>query len=148
MAQNPLVSQGTLNRLRGSVVCTDNPNLNVTAAFLGKEGIGLALEGETTLMLPTMTGVATSPEPYQMCSVSVHLLKTQQLSDLYKQRMETDSRIGDITVRPDASTLSAYPLTNCAIESVAPLNFAGQDAGFVVTIKGTYAINNSLWNAS
>jgi len=141
-----LVSQGTLNRLRGSVVIPDFPGLNVTAPFLGDGGIGLSLEGETTTMIPTLTGTTTSPEPYQMCSLTVHLLKTQSLSDSYKKQMETLALIGDVTVRPDAKTLSPYPLLNCAINSVAPLTFNGKDAGFLVTIKGYYQINNSLYD--
>ena len=141
-----LVSQGTLNRLRGSVVIPDFPGLNVTAPFLGDGGIGLSLEGETTTMIPTLTGTTTSPEPYQMCSLTVHLLKTQSLSDSYKKQMETLALIGDVTVRPDATTLSPYPLLNCAINSVAPLTFNGKDAGFLVTIKGYYQINNSLYD--
>jgi len=143
---NQLVSQGTLNRLRGSVVITDHPTLNITAPFLGDGGIGLTLEGETTTMIPTLTGTATSPEPYQMCSLTVHLLKTQPLSDSYKKQMEVLALIGDITVRPDAKTLSPYPLKNCAINAVAPLSFNGKDAGFLVTIKGYYQINSSLFD--
>ena len=139
---NPLVTQGTLNRLRASVVVPQAPELNVTAAYLGKEGISLALEGETTLYIPTMTGAVTSAEPYQMCSVSVNLLKTQFVANLYKQRMELLSTIGDIVVRPDASALGDYQIFNCAIRSVAELNMSGQDAGFRVTLGGYYNVNS------
>lgn len=145
MATNPLVAQGTLNRLRGSVVVPNFPELNVTAPYLGEAGIGLALEGVTTTFINTMTGAVTSPEPYMIAAVTINLLRTQQLSDLYKGQMEADARIGDITVRPDAATLSQYPFTNCAIESVAPLQINGKDAGFVLTLKGYYNINNNLW---
>lgn len=144
---NPLVQQGTLNRLRGSVVVADFPSLNVTAPYLGEAGISLALEGETTAFINTMTGAVTSPEPYMLASCVVNVLKTQALSDLYKQQMEADARIGQITVRPDTSTLGSYVLVNCAIESVAPMTFNGRDAGFAVTIKGYYNVNSNLWNA-
>lgn len=146
MATNPLVDQGTLNRLRGSVVLDDHAELNITAPYLGEEAIRLALEGEATTYINTLTGAVTSPEPYQVCTLTVNLLKTQSLSDQYKKQMETDSRIGNLTVRPDSSTLSPYPLINCAIESVRELSFNGRDAGYVVTIKGYYNINSSLWN--
>lgn len=143
---NPLITQGTLNRLRGSVIIPSHPELNITAAYLGKEGISLSLEGETTLYIPTMTGAVTSAEPYQMCSVSINLLKTQFVSNLYKQRQELLSTIGDITVRPDTSTLGDYPLFNCAIRNVAELSFNGQDAGYRVTLGGYYCINNLLFD--
>ena len=146
MATNPLVAQGTLNRLRGSVVWPAFPALNVTAPFLGQEGIGLTLEGETTVYLPSMTGAVRSGEPYQMIALSMNLLKTQALADAYKRKMESDSALGDGTVRPDASTLSPYPLVNCSIEGVRPLSFAGRDAGFVVSVKGYYLINSDMWN--
>lgn len=145
---NPLVSQGTLNRLRGSVFIIDFPELNVTAPYLGEAGIGLTLEGQTTTMIATLTGNATSPEPFQMATITVNLLKTQSLSDLYKTQIETDTLIGDVSVTPDSAALGDYYFTNCAIESVNPLSFNGKDAGYVVTIRGTYNINDSLWEAS
>jgi hypothetical protein len=142
---NPLVQQGTLNRLRGSVTVVTLPFLNVTAPFLGKEGIGLRLEGETTTYINTMIGAVTSPEPYQVCAVTIHLLKTQALSNLYKTQMEVLATIGDIVIRPDTSALSPYRLNNCAIANVEPLSFAGEDAGFRVTLRGYYLINASLF---
>lgn len=146
MATNPNVAQGTLNRLRASVLWTNFPALNITAPFVGEEAIRLAFEGESTVFIDTMTGAVTSPEPYLKVNVTAHLLKSQQLSDLYKQQMEQSSLLGDGIVRPDATTLSPWPITNCAIQSVRELNFNGKDAGYAVTIKGYYVINANLWN--
>lgn len=146
MASNPLIDQGTLNRLRGTVIVTNSPELNVTASFLDRAGISLALEGETTVQIPTLTGVVQSPEPYQLLAVTIALLKTQSLSNIWKQRMELNSNIGSIVVTPDASSLGTYVGNNCSIQSVSPLTFAGQDAGWVVTVKGVYNINNVLWD--
>lgn len=146
MAGNPLVDQGTLNRIRGSVTVTDLPELNVTAPFLGKAGISLALEGGSVVYLPTMTGAVTSPEPYMMCGVRVNLLKTQALSALYKARMELLSTIGNIVVIPDARTLPNYAVINSSIRDVAELSFNGEDAGYVVTLGGYYNINSGLFD--
>lgn len=146
MATNPQIAQGTLNRLRGSVVYSAFPALNVTAPYLGKAGITLALEGETTEFLPTMTGVVTSQAPYQMVGLTINLLKTQGLSNLYKAQFELSSLVGDVTVRPDTTTLGVYQLYNCALESVKELAFSGEDAGFVVSVKGYYLINSAMWN--
>jgi len=146
MASNPLVAQGTLNRLRGSVAVVDFPQLNVTASFLGKEGISLSLDGEATTYIPTMTGAVTSAEPYQMITLTVNLLKTQFVANLYKNQQETNSLLGDIVVTPDATTLGFYNLTNCSIRSVNELRFSGEDAGYVVTIGGYYLINSSAWS--
>ena len=146
MASNPLIAQGTLNRLRGSVVIPAFPQLNATAAYLNTAAIGMALQGQTVVMIPTLTGTVTSPEPYMMAAVTVNLLKTQGLSDLYKTQWEADARIGDFTVTPDASTLSPFLFKNGAIENVRDMSFAGNDAGMVVVLSGYYLINNNLWD--
>ena len=146
MSGNPLIDQGVLNRILGSVTWNNFPGLNVTAPFLDKEGINLRLEGESSLQHGTMTGLVQSPEPYMAISVVIALLKTQQLSDLYKAQMEDTALIGDGTVRPDAATLPVYPIINCAIQSVRELNFAGDDADFAVAIRGYYLVNSSLWD--
>jgi hypothetical protein len=146
MAGNPLIPQGTLNRVRASVVWPSFPNLNVTASYLGRQGIRLALDGESTLFIPTMTGAVTSPEPYMMITMTMHLLKSQNLAALYKAQMEDTALIGDGTVRPDAATLPVYPIINCAIQSVRELNFAGDDADFAVAIRGYYLVNASMWD--
>lgn len=145
---SPNISQGTLNRLKASLVLPAFPELNVTAPFLGKEGIGLAFEGDATTMIPQMTGTVTSPEPYQLATILVRLIRTQSLSDLYKQQMESSTLLGDITLRPDTVQpgLSPYSIINCAITHVGDLTFNGMDAGFGVSIKGTYPLNATLWD--
>jgi hypothetical protein len=145
MAGNPLIDQGVLNRLIGSVIINDAPSLNVTAPYLGKEGIRLNLEGDAVVYLPTMTGAVRSPEPYMMVSLRVSLLKTQNLADLWKRRQELDSFLGVIVVRPDATTLSPYTLLNCSIANVGELNFSGTDPGYGPTVKGYYPVNTSLY---
>ena len=144
---NPLIVQGSLNRLRASVVWNDFPSLNVTASYLGKDGITLALDGESTAFINTMTGAVTSPEPYQMITLTLNLLKTQGLAGLYKSQVETSALLGNGVVRPDSLALPAYDITNCAIESVRELKFSGEDAGFAVTVKGYYLVNSSLFDS-
>ncbi len=146
MAGNPLVPQGTLNRLRGSVIWNDFPSLNVTAPFLGRAGISLSLEGNTTVFLQTMTGAVTSQEPYMMFTATINLIKAQSFSDLYKQQWETSSQLGGGTIRPDASTLSPFQVLNCAIEGVGPMSFNGEDAGIGISLRGYYLVNQNLWN--
>jgi len=146
MAGNPQVVQGTLNRLRGSVVIPNHPELNVTAPYLGRGGISMAFEGETTTALPTMTGTVQSPLPYQMVTVTIALLKTQSLSSQWEAQRQTLSTIGDVTITTDTTSLGNYTLNNCAIDNVRELNFSGDDAGYTVTVKGYYQINSSLWS--
>lgn len=143
---NPLVDQGTLNRLIGSVSVPSFPALNITASYLGKEGINLALEGSATTHIEVMVGNVLSGEPYRMCSVTVELLKSQALADAWKRQEELLSLIGDITVRPDTKTLSPYQIVNCGIDGVRDLKFNGTVAGYAVMIKGIYRVNSSLFD--
>jgi hypothetical protein len=143
---NPLISQGSLNKLRASVVWSNFPSLNVTAPYLSKEGVRLSLQGETTLYMPTMTGAVTAQEPYMMIEVVIHLLKSQALANLYKQQMETNSLLGDATIRPDATALGPYQLVNGSIKSIRELDFSGENAVFAVTCGGYYLINSSLFS--
>ena len=82
---NPLVPQGFLNRVRGAVSVTDAPALNITASYLGKDAISMRPDGPATDIIPTLTGTVGSQAPYQQVTVTVHLLRTQGLSDSYKR---------------------------------------------------------------
>lgn len=144
---NPLISQGTINRLRAAVVIPTFPALNVTSAFLGEEGIRLAFEGDATLFINTLTGAVTSPEPYLLATLTINMLKTQALANAWKAQMETSALLGDLTIRPDATQLNPYQLTNCSMQSMKELNFSGKDATYGVMVKGYYIINNTLWNS-
>jgi hypothetical protein len=101
------------------------------------------------VFIDTMTGAVTSPEPYLRVNLRAHLLKTQNLSNLYKAQQELSTLIGDGVVQPDVTVgsgvLGPYQLTNCGIQSVDELNFSGEDAGYAVRLKGFYIINSSLW---
>lgn len=145
MATSPLVPQGVINRVRASVVVPLNSLLNVSASYLGADGISFTPTGKSVTYIRTLTGAVRSPEPYMMLEGSIHLLRTQVLSDLYKRTMETDSFLGDITVRPDSKQLSPYQYTNCSITGVETLRFNGTDAGFVIGIEGVYLSNANLF---
>lgn len=143
---NPNIAQGTLNRLVASVTWNDVPELNVIPSFLNRGGISLTLEGEATRYLPTMTGVVTSPEPYQMITLRINLLKTQQLAQSYDARRKLNSLLGTGTVRPDVTQgLQPFDILNCSIQSIGELNFSGEDAGYPVVISGYVSINSALW---
>jgi hypothetical protein len=143
---NPNVPQGTLNRLRGSVTVPSNTQLNVTAPYLGKDGISLSFDGAANTAIDTMVGLVQSPEPYQRVTMAIHLLKTQALAELWKSTVESNVLLGDITVKTDSSILAPYLISNCAVMNVNPLKFDGTDAGWIVMITGIYYINSDLWN--
>src|SRR5208282_4022215 len=145
---NPLIAQGSLNRLLASVVFSGNALLNVTSPFLAKEAIRIALEGKAAMQIPTLTGLVNSPEPYRIAIVTINLLKSQFLSVAFKQQEENNTSLGLITVIPDSITFIAtpYQFDSCVLEGVNELTFDGNVPGFQVTIRGRYNVNSSLWN--
>lgn len=142
---NPLIDQGQLNRLVASVVWPNYAVLNVTAPYLNKEAISLALEGNAAQLLETLTGAAISEEAYMPVTLTINLLKTQPLSGLYKSQMETDSNLGPCTVRPDSTILPPYDLSTMVISSVREQLYNGSQVGWVVTCRGIYYVNSALW---
>jgi hypothetical protein len=145
MAGNPLIDQGTLNRVIGAVSWTNYSALAVTAPYLGRDGIRLSLMGEATGVIPTMSGTVLSPEPYMQVELAINLIRTQSLAAAYKAQMESATPLGSCVVSPDAITLGTYTIHNCAIKAVRELPFNGQDAGWVVIIGGYYLINSTMW---
>ena len=146
---NPLIQQGVLNRLKGTITWNSFSALNVTPSYLAKAAIRLALEGEIASNLPTLTGTVPSPEPYVACSCVFALVKSQPFSDQYKQQWELNAVLGAGTVYPDINEgtgLGLFQLNNMVIANVAEMSFAGEDPAIVVTTRGYYLVNSALWN--
>jgi hypothetical protein len=144
---NPLVPLGNLNRLIASVTFATNTSLNVTAPYLGREGISLRFSDPATTPIKVMVGVVPSPEPYQTVAVMMHLVKTLALANSFKTAIETNTLLGDVTIRPDeVGGIGPYSISNSWIENVEALRFDGTDAGWSVTIGGIYYINSNLFN--
>lgn len=142
---NPLIQQGTLNRLLASVVYAQYPQLNVTASYLAREAISINFEGDTSLLIGTMTGAVTSPEPYTYGNVTMHILRTQALGDAYKKQIETATTLGSVNVYPDTTALSPFQLENCVLASIQDVTFDGNQAGLIVRLRGLYTINQALF---
>lgn len=142
---NPLIAQGSLNRILGSVIFNSNPSFNVTSPFLSREGIRLALQGQSTVYLPTMTGAVRSQAPYMMVECTINLLKSQALANQFKDQMEVDSFLGDMTVRPDSTTLNPYAIVNVSIQNVRELDFSGENAVYSIVMGGYYQVNGNLF---
>ena len=145
---NPQVQQGTLNRLLASVVYANFPQLNVTSSYLAREAISLAFDGDTSLLIGTLTSAVTSPEPYVYGTVTMHLLRTQALGNAYKTQIETNTTLGSVTVYPDSVALSPFQLNNCVLQVVQEMPFDGTQASLIIRLRGVYNINSTLFTAS
>lgn len=142
----PNVPQGQLNRIRAAWQIPAFPALNITSPYLGKRGLSMARNGPITTSLPTMTGAVQSPEPYQPVRITAELLKSQALAAAWQAQEQNNSLLGDTTLRPDATPLVPYYITNCALENVDELTFNGEVVGYVVHATGYYLINSFLFN--
>jgi hypothetical protein len=145
MAVNPLVAQGNLNRLRGSVVIPSYPSLNVTASYLSKRGVGMELVGDLTQFLETMTGHSTSPEPYVPADITISILKTQNLSALWIAQVQDTTVLGNVTVHTDTAAFPHFDFQNVAVTRINRFAFDGTDPTMEVTMRGIYILNQSLW---
>jgi hypothetical protein len=167
MANQQGIDQGVLNRISAYITFSAPPGnpfgtaLDVAAGCLGKEGIRMAFEGNATDYFPTMTGAVPSPVPYQICTLTVNLLKTQTLGLRYQAQFTQNTLLGQATVHPDvpaagsalsqtgASNMGINPYTiyNCVLESVRDMTFSGEDPLFVVTMKGYVQMNSILFSS-
>lgn len=147
MATNPLVQQGTLNRLRCSVVVPNESTLNVTSSYMGASFASVSFSEPFADLIGTATGAVTSPEPYVFGTITVGVLKTQALAGAWVAQAQTESAIGQVTIYPDSASYPPVTLDNCVIQSIEPAAFDGKDPVVRVTIRGVYYLNSSLWSA-
>ena len=145
MPSSPNVRQGNLNRLKGSIVIPDYPSLNITAPFLGKEGFSASFGAPATDRIPTMTGGVNSPAPYRPVAITIHLIKSQGLSQAWKDQEELNTLLGPITFRQDVANAAPWLFDNCSLDGVQSIVVNGMDAGYVIAIGGFYYINSALW---
>lgn len=143
---NPLIPQGSLNRVRGSVTFASFPNLNVTASYLGKEGISLHKNTDVTTQLPQMTGLVNSPEPYVTVLVTIHLIRSQALAKQYEDQQALNSVLGEARIVGDSSAMDDWQILNASILNVQEMKLDGTDASYVVSIGGYLPQNSALWD--
>lgn len=148
MATQTLVQQGTLNRLRCSVVVPSQQALSVTSAYMGTGFASVAFTEPFSELLGTATGAVTSPEPYVFGTITVNILKTQALSASWVQQSQAQSSLGQVTIYPDSAAYPPVTLDNCVIQGIEPTAFDGKDPVVRVTIRGVYYLNSDLWAAA
>ncbi len=142
---SPLIPQGTLNRALTSVSVVDFPELNVTSGYFGVKVARITFEGDTSDYIPTLTGAATSPRLYQICTITMYLNKSQGLSAQWEQQRLTNSVIGDVSVVTDSPVMPSYYLENCILQNVSDLDLTGESNDYPVMIKGTYPVNGQIF---
>ena len=143
-----LVQQGTLNRLRASIVIPGNPTLNVNADHLGPEGINFDFEGAATDFPPTMTGFVTSAAPYVGVMIRVQMLRTQGIAGAWQQQFQQSTVLGTVKIHTDVTITGVSSLTfrETAVRRLPPFRMDGRDPYYPVELFGAYLINADLLN--
>ena len=142
---NPLVAQGTLNRLRASVTIPGNSSLNITPPYMSKRFVTVTFDEDLDMLIPTATGGVTSPEPYVMATVTVGLLRTQSLATSWQNQALANSDIGGVSIFPDTTAYGEIDLVNCIIRHIDPGPYDGTNPEVTLTLRGIYYVNNNLW---
>lgn len=146
MATNPLVQQGTLNRVRCSVVLADFPSLNITSSYMGKSFATITFEGDMVEQEETGTGVVTSPNPYVMATVEVNLLRTQGLAASWLNQLQATGVLGNCEIHSDTSAFPSITINDTVIRQMNPGAYDGRDPVVKLMLRGVYYVNNDLWN--
>jgi hypothetical protein len=140
------VPQGVLNRLRCNIVVPNNPALNITAPYMGKNLARIAFSGKFVTKEPTATGYVNSPEPYVMASISVELLRPQPLSGAWVAQAQLYGIIGPVTIYSDSSNFPELTSYETSIGDLDPGAFNGMDPVVRLTLEGKFPANSQLWN--
>ena len=146
MASNPLIAQGTLNRVRCSIVVPNYPALNVTSPYMGASFASFDFSGPFSQLIPTGTGAVNSPEPYVEGTITVALLRTQALANAWLQQAQTLSDLGAVTIHSDTAAFPANTIYTTIIQDFNPGAFDGRDPVVRLVLRGIAYMNNDLWS--
>ncbi|MHB8914737.1 MAG: hypothetical protein ACYC4K_02870 [Thiobacillus sp.] len=142
---NPMVAQGTLNRLKASVTFPNLSGLNITSPYMSKHFVTVSFDGDFDNLIETATGGVTSPEPYVMATVSVGILRTQALASQWLVQAQAISDIGEMSVFSDTAAFPEIDLHNAILKHFDTGTYDGTDPVVKLTFKGIFYANNNLW---
>ncbi len=146
MATNPMVPQGSLNKVRAHIVVPNFPTLNVSPSYMGEDGFSLEMDEDFVRQIKTQTGLVNSPEVFVEATCTINLLRTQALSLQWMQQAENTAQIGRIVAHSDSAAFTGRTVHNCSILKVVPGRMNGTTATVDATLRGAYYVNNSMWS--
>lgn len=147
MATNPLIAQGTLNRVRCHIVVPALTALNITASYMVKNFATISFDDAFSDQIPTGTGIVNSPAPYVLASISVGLIRTQSLALAWLNQVNATAILGDVVVHSDTAAFPSITVNNASILHIQPGPYDGMDPTVQLALRGIYYTNNDLWNA-
>jgi hypothetical protein len=142
---NPLIQQGTLNRIRASITFSSFTSLNISSSNMGKSFCSVSFDDPFTDQIGTATGIVNSPAPWVFSTVSVSVLKTQALGSAILTQIGLNTALGTTNVYPDSAAFPTIQVSNASIIGFNPAAYDGTDPTISVTIRGVYYPNSNLW---
>jgi hypothetical protein len=143
--QNPGIARGVLNRVRCSVVVPNFPALNIIPANMGRSLARISFSDNLVNQIPTGTGLVNSPEPYIRATITIALLRTQQISASWFAQILQDSNIEEATIYSDTSVFPPIALQDVVANHIDPGPFDGTNPDFTLILAGALPVNNNLW---
>jgi len=142
---NPNLIPSPLNRVRANVSIPAYPDLNVTASYLGAEGISVSFQGNVATQLMGLTSTINSEEPYVPSQIRISLIKSLALSSQWISQIQNSPSLGTVTVQSDTAQFPAITFYNCVITNIGDVSMAGKQAEFQITVSGYWSVSNDLW---
>ena len=142
---NPNLIPSPLNRVRANVAIPSSTNLNVTASYLGAEGISVSFQGNVATQLMGLTSTINSEEPYVPSQIRISLVKSLALAGAWINQIQNAPTLGTVTIQSDTAQFPQITLYNCVITNVGDVSMAGKQAEFQITISGYWSVSNDLW---
>lgn len=143
--QNPGIARGVLNRVRCSVILPAFPALNIIPANMGRALARIAFSDNTVNQFPTGTGLVNSPEPFIRATITIALLRTQQISVSWFNQILLDSNVQDATIYSDSSVFPPIALQDVVANHMDPGPFDGTNPDFTLVLSGALPVNSQMW---
>jgi hypothetical protein len=140
--QNPGIARGVLNRVRCSVVVPGFASLNVIPANMGRALARISFSDNLVNQIPTGTGLVNSPEPYIRATITIALLRTQQIAASWMTQILTDS---EATIHSDSSVFPPIALQDVVASHIDPGPYDGTNPDFTLVLSGALPVNSNLW---
>ena len=142
---NPNLIPSPLNRVRANVSIPAYSNLNVTASYLGAEGVSVSFQGNIATQLMGLTSTINSEEPYVPAQIRISLLKSLALANQWISQIQNSPTLGTVTIQSDTAQFPTITLYNSVITNIGDVSMAGKQAEFQITISGYWSVSNDLW---
>lgn len=129
-----------LNKIYTKAIFSEDATLNVVAKDMGEAQISLALEDSVVKRLGTATGTVGSLSIFVAAQVTISILKTSPVTDLFLSRAQKNGYIGgSLTIYDD--TNRPWTLTDVSLNTAQFPDANGSDPAISIVLDGNCQVN-------